>query len=271
MVGKNWRASLSRSAFLYAFFIIVVSAAGSMTVCADSAVTADISVPATYSTGMNRWFDTGADIEKGAVLSIHSNGVWRLGAGPRECNANGLSNFPPYNGHLFGTLMGKIGANGTPFPIGVKFYGNANATGRLFLGNNDSNSGDNSGSIDVSIKVGKKPVVSVPATYSTGMNRWFDTGVDIEKGAVLSIHSNGVWRLGAGPRECNANGLSNFPPYNGHLFGTLMGKIGANGTPFLIGVKFHGNANATGRLFLGNNDSNSGDNSGSIDVSIEIR
>lgn len=102
---------------------------------------------------MNKWFDTGINIKKGSVLFMNSNGTWRLGSGPRECDANGLSNFPPYRGYLYGTLMGKIGRNGTAFPIGKNYKGHANATGRLFLGNNDSNTGDNSGSITVSIKI----------------------------------------------------------------------------------------------------------------------
>ncbi len=275
MVRINWLNSLSKITIAYA--LIFASVIWSVPVYADYSGRTSLSVSSAYSTGLNRWFDTGIDIVNGSVLSINSNGTWRLGTGPRECNANGLSNFPAYNGYLYGTLMGKIGRNGVVFPIGTEYKGYANATGRLFLGNNDSNLDDNSGSINVSIRVSqenrkrKKGIVSVPSAYSTGLNKWFDSGIDVEKGSGLSINSNGTWRLGSGPRVCNANGLSNFPLYNGYLYGTLMGKIGHNGTAFPIGTEYNGNAYATGRLFLGNNDSNSDDNSGFIDVSIEIR
>jgi hypothetical protein len=271
MLKISWLNNLSRTTIVCT--LIFVSFIWSVTVYADYSGKTSLSVSSAYSIGLNRWFDTGIDIVNGSVLSISSNGTWRLGTGPRECNANGLSNFPPYNGYLYGTLMGKIGHNGPAFPIGTKYKGHANATGRLFLGNNDSNSSDNSGTINVLIEISKKKkgIVSVPSVYSTGLNKWFDSGIDVKKGSVLSIKSNGTWRLGSGPRACNADGLPNFPLYNGYLYGTLMGKIGHNGTVFSIGTEYSGNAYATGRLFLGNNDGNSDDNSGFIDVSIEIK
>ncbi|NNE28472.1 MAG: hypothetical protein HKN16_02475 [Saprospiraceae bacterium] len=237
-----------------------------------------VDVPAKKSIGENKWFDTGITLQNGSPLTLNSTGTWRLGPGPRACNGNGLTNFPPFKGHLYGTLMAKIGKNGKPFKIGANYQGKANATGRLFLGNNDSNSGDNSGSLRVSIKYGSTApptgvdkVVSVPAKNAIGQNKWFDTGVAVQNGSSITINSTGTWRLGPGPRECNGNGLSNFPPFKGHLYGTLMAKIGKNGKPFKIGANYQGKANATGRLFLGNNDSNSADNSGNITASINIR
>lgn len=112
--------------------------------------------------------------------------------------------------------------------------------------------------------------VSILATSSTGVGRWFDTGIDIENGSSLSISASGKWRLGSGDRESDANGLSNFPEFQGYLFGTLLGRIGGNGDAFRVGTEFSGFANSSGRLFLGNNDQNFEDNSGSIEVSINV-
>ena len=77
-----------------------------------------------------------------------------------------------------------------------------------------------------------RQAVSISATNSTGVGRWFNTGRAFQKGTNFSISASGKWRLGDGPRESDANGLPNFPKYQGFLFGTLLGKIGVNGKVF---------------------------------------
>jgi len=123
------------------------------------------------------------------------------------------------------------------------------------------------------VEVGRSDTKTVSSTNATGLKppQWFDTGIDIQKGSTLKIKATGTWRLGPDDRKCDANGLSNYGLYNHHLYGTLLGKIGDNGAAFGIGTDYNAQVNATGRLYLGNNDSNSKDNTGSISVSIEIK
>ena len=56
------------------------------------------------------------------------------------------------------------------------------------------------------------------------------------------------------------------------LGGALVGKIGPDGVPFLIGSGFDLNAPATGTLFLAMNDDQGmlNDNMGSVQVSISV-
>jgi hypothetical protein len=116
-----------------------------------SANTRAVSVPATFSSGRNLWFDTNFDVAAGSVLSITAKGRWTLGTGARTCDANGLQNFPDYNGFLYGTLLGRIGDNGKVFDVGSDYRNETISSGRLYLSNNDSNTEDNSGELEVTI------------------------------------------------------------------------------------------------------------------------
>jgi hypothetical protein len=90
-------------------------------------------------------------VAAGSVLSITAKGRWTLGTGARTCDANGLQNFPDYNGFLYGTLLGRIGDNGKVFDVGSDYRNETISSGRLYLSNNDSNTEDNSGELEVTI------------------------------------------------------------------------------------------------------------------------
>jgi hypothetical protein len=101
------------------------------------------------------------------------------------------------------------------------------------------------------------------AKYGSPPAQWMDTGITIEAGAQLRITASGVvdlvpaqaGRYLSGPRGW---GLVVVPPGAGkpggmvQAFseGMLLGRIGANGTPFYIGEGFEGTAPAGGKLFL---------------------
>jgi VWFA-related protein len=112
--------------------------------------------------------------------------------------------------------------------------------------------------------------VKVKAAISTGTGSWLDTGIDLKEGHTLMIKAIGKWRLGPGARLSDANGLRNFPSYQGFLFGTLLGRIGSNSPTFKVGTHFSKVMHTSGRLYLGNNDLNAADNSGTIDVLIRV-
>lgn len=108
--------------------------------------------------------------------------------------------------------------------------------------------------------------ISVPANAG-----WFDSGVVISADDVLSISATG---------SASPNGVDNFngPDGDGGDCATcialvpnsryaLVGRIGAAGTPFLIGSSFSATVSESGSLFLGFNDDYFGDNAGSFLVS----
>jgi hypothetical protein len=115
------------------------------------------------------------------------------------------------------------------------------------------------------------------------------TDIEIKKGDTLSFTASGSWNLGLGPVgpngkddwcECTINEPSG-EGFRGPV-GALIGRIGNQGSPFLIGSQNIVTADADGILYLGSNE-NMGpcnnedrgscyeDNRGTMDVCIEIR
>jgi coenzyme F420-reducing hydrogenase gamma subunit len=98
------------------------------------------------------------------------------------------------------------------------------------------------------------------ARHGSGVGQWLDTGIEIHTGLRLQITANGsvnLWPQGPGyvctPRGYNVNGpqvavggqaSAAFPA------GALVGRIGEDGAPFLIGETYTGSPNRDGRLFL---------------------
>jgi hypothetical protein len=106
------------------------------------------------------------------------------------------------------------------------------------------------------------------------------TGISVSPGQKLTFLTdpNDTWRLGQGPRECNADGLGNplgadFGKYTrgnySFLYGTLVGSLDDGQTFFSIGTSRTMILSQSGVLTLYCWDSNRGDNSGEITVTIE--
>ncbi|GKY87534.1 hypothetical protein [Sinisalibacter aestuarii] len=111
--------------------------------------------------------------------------------------------------------------------------------------------------------------IEVPATFATGVGRWLDTGIALAAGDYVTLTASGQWRLGPGPRLCDGSGLTNFPDYQGHLYGTLLARVG-DGEVIAVGTATSFVATAPGHLFLGNNDANTEDNSLALSVAIDV-
>lgn len=126
-----------------------------------------------------------------------------------------------------------------------------------------------------------QPQTSVVA----GARAWQATGVTVHAGGQLQISATGQWsavrqsttfaaaNVAAPPTD--ANGYPNTAGGEGTLLpsanrGALIGKIGEDGAPFLVGAAFNQTAPADGMLFLSMNDIANGfeDNSGRLAVSI---
>lgn len=112
--------------------------------------------------------------------------------------------------------------------------------------------------------------ISVPATFATGVGQWLDTGITLAAGDYVTLTPSGTWRLGPGERLCDGSGLTNFPPYQGHLYGTLLARVGHDGAVIAVGDGTAFLAPGPGPLLLGNNDANTEDNSGALDVAIDV-
>jgi hypothetical protein len=111
------------------------------------------------------------------------------------------------------------------------------------------------------------------ANYQVHANvLWSDTGVDIDAGESLTLSSLGTAFLctpADTPCAVSADGWAPGTPRPQNLAPdltaySLIGKVGVNGTSFLVDANFSGVVPDTGRLFLTMNDElgGFGDNSG---------
>lgn len=107
-----------------------------------------------------------------------------------------------------------------------------------------------------------------------GDQPWTSTGVDVMRGDVLRFDDEGgIAFISGGNNMANAGGKTEIKsdqyPVPSAGVGALIGKIGMNGRPFLVGA---GNRPitmpASGPLWLGVNDDNFSDNSGAFTVTI---
>jgi hypothetical protein len=91
------------------------------------------------------------------------------------------------------------------------------------------------------------------AKYGCEPNQWLDTGVSVDSSMRLVVVVNGqvdLWpqtpgQYVAGPKGYNAVGKGG--PF---MAGSLIGRVGENGKPFLIGEKFETPVGEEGKLYL---------------------
>lgn len=105
-------------------------------------------------------------------------------------------------------------------------------------------------------------------------NGWTNSGWVVRKGQKIRITGNGRISLGNG-RYARPRGLSTLPDENKLIkdkpTGGLIAVIGDDNNDFIyIGDSFEFTAKRDGHLFLGVNEGNLSDNSGSFDVKVEI-
>ncbi len=107
---------------------------------------------------------------------------------------------------------------------------------------------------------------------------WQDTGVEVLPGAKITIRAKGAYDFGRGI-EIGPNGLHDRPdarPFLGswpvnHLTGlALIGRIGKDGDPFLVGEEMETVTYEEGHLFLTVNDDFREVNNGKLNVHIEV-
>jgi hypothetical protein len=90
------------------------------------------------------------------------------------------------------------------------------------------------------------------AKFGSAPNQWMETATVLERGESLHLTASGqvdLWPQEPGQYMTSAKGVGNVRP-PAHSAGSLIGKIGENGAPFLIGEKYDGKAAASGKLYL---------------------
>ena len=103
------------------------------------------------------WRDTGIQVRRGASYRLEAEGTWSSGLACGTTDASGAGVSPLCGGDPWGigavgsSLIGRIGLQGTPFPVGKAKTLVAPADGRLFLRDYDIIEFDNVGSVMVTI------------------------------------------------------------------------------------------------------------------------
>jgi hypothetical protein len=92
------------------------------------------------------------------------------------------------------------------------------------------------------------------AKHGSAHDQWLETSVSVERGQKLTVTATGqvdIWPQGPGQYMTTPKGYSNMPQAPAKFAsGCLVGRIGDSGTQFLLGDKFDGSANASGKLYL---------------------
>jgi len=99
------------------------------------------------------WTDTGLTVNVGDHVAFQATGQITFGRTPGQTASpdggpGNSGNYPDPTVPV-GALIGRIGTNGKPFGIGTQSSVPMPASGRLFLGVNDNELGDNSGAFTV--------------------------------------------------------------------------------------------------------------------------
>jgi len=101
---------------------------------------------------------------------------------------------------------------------------------------------------------------------------WTDSGITVNTGDQVAFQASGEITFGRSPGQTatpdgNAAGRSGSYPDPTVPVGALIGRVGTNGKPFAIGMQTQPlPMPAAGRLYLGVNDNELGDNSGAFTV-----
>ncbi|NQT85439.1 DUF1080 domain-containing protein, partial [bacterium] len=114
----------------------------------------------------------------------------------------------------------------------------------------------------------KQVTVTVP-----GKAAWLDSGVDLTKGRRYAFTATGKWWHGTGAHSHfgpagNKSRASDEFPIPGVQELVLLGRIGRQGKPFIIGERLRLDPEESGRLYMQMNDTDTSDNSGSLQVTI---
>jgi hypothetical protein len=279
--------------------------AGCLAIAAASVTTAFAQPPGggqrvqrEFETAVNArgpWQDAGVFIEAGQRVTVQAFGSWSDRAGTTDANGrpsqfvNGRDNEVAMPGAPVMMLVGKIGADGIPFRIGVQTQFLSPRQGQLFLMANDRFPALNDHRGVINVRIVTSRAIPNPSRGPDGAadqfettvgarDVWQDSGVFVEAGQHLSIAASGTWGDRAGTTGVNGrpsqplNGRPDQIALPGAPAMMLVGKIGDDGVPFRVGTQTELTASRPGQLLLMANDRYAAldDNRGTVDVRIII-
>lgn len=240
---------------------------------------------------------TGIQVRRGDRIHITASGQMQFADG-RVSGPAGLDSREtwPFPGERFGVLIAVVGdpqSSSIYYVIREEDEFEARSDGELFLQINARSLQGARGAYTARIGIPGKagtttgfPATSAPAAGPTVRHEreisagktWTDTGIDILSGDTIRFSAEGTIHY-TSSRTCGPDGarrdlkdLFRALPVNDVGRGAFIGLIGQAGvaTPFFIGSQGEFEVEKTGRLFLGVNDDNYGNNSGTFRVQIEI-
>lgn len=127
-----------------------------------------------------------------------------------------------------------------------------------------------------------QPPPAASTTFNLpGRSQWLGTGVHVRQGQTLIISASGIINTNQGGPERDASPEGDAYAcvsdcfLNGAHYGALVGKIGPNGLPFVIGSSLSLPVDQSGELLVVANDNVGAlmvaDNTGSFLIVIEVR
>ena len=241
---------------------------------------------------------TGIRVRKGDKVVVRASGemTWSDGRKTTPAGTPSRDSFLPFPGEPLGVLVAMVGSPQSPtyHLIGESAEFEALSDGELFLQINARSLAGASGAYTARIATpmaatagattpaaaaaagspqSYRKDVDIPATQA-----WVDTGIDLQEGDVLRIVAEGTINY-TSSKTCGPEGgdrdwrdLIRALPVNDKGRGALIGKMGEGGAvlAFYVGERADLTVERRGRLFLGINDDNYGDNSGSFKVRIRV-
>lgn len=247
------------------------------------------------------WVATGLQLRKGDKVVIRASGeiTWSDGRKTSPAGAASRDSFLPFPGEPMGALVAMVGSAMSPtyHVIGEQAEFSPNTDGELFLQINARSLEGARGSYTARVQTPMGATASAPAsaagtsgsTTTTGRSlrkdlaisanqEWVDTGVDLEENDVIRIVAEGTINYttsktcGPGGGERDWADLVRQLPVNDKGRGALIGKMGTGGAvlAFFVGERAEFKVERKGRLFLGINDDDYRNNSGSFQVRIRL-
>ncbi len=229
---------------------------------------------------------SGIMLRKGDRFTISAFGTWRMGGFIGSCSVAGFSpgqhtNYNITNAANHGELICRVGG-GRWQPVGVSATIVADDSGELFFSPNDTERGNNGGSVSVTIEYSGQEnarrqrgantsiVKEVLASAKGGTS-----SIQIQRGDRVKITASGRWTLGSVIGSCGPDGMSNelaqeYNAFNGHLHGKLAVKVAGDDGWYVIGSSGQFTADKTGHLMWMANDTEANNNSGNLTLKVVI-
>jgi len=240
------------------------------------------------------WVNSGINVQTSTVYRITADGTWKYNNDSTEVTPTGglhiLHSEANSDFLKLGSIIAKVGA-GNPFDISTQagFHSNNTGTGALYLGINDTNLSDNSGTLLCGVYPNSTSIDFTPPDTTSGVlvsgsslitsvtvsatSDWYSSGITLEATKLYSIAASGLWKYTSAVDLYGPEGTTELlnpgvtVPEIG--VGCLIGKIGT-GSAFKIGKEAVINASNPGNgiLYFRMNDGQTFDNSGSVTVEI---